>query len=227
MRVRLLKHLTPVIQPLYRRYVSTTRSFRYGDLRIHVHPGVFYPGFILSTGIFLRHLDSFDLAGKKLLEIGAGSGIISLLAASKGAIVTSTDISPTAINNIHENTQKNKLNLTVIESDLFKKVPNILFDYIIITPPYYPKDPVGFPEMAWYCGNNFEYFEKLFQQLPEFYHDSCTVLMILSEDCNISWIMELAAVHGFKFTLSLQKKRLGEWNYIFRICKSTNEASNN
>lgn len=217
MSFKILKYLTPVLQPLYRKYVSSTRPFRFRNIHILVKPGVFYPGFIISTKFFLRYIEGLDLNGKTLLELGSGSGIISLFAASRGAIVTASDINPLSVQNVRENAVRNNLKIRVIESDLFEKIPGSAFDYIIIAPPYYPKDPEDYAEMAWYCGSNFDYYERLFRQLPAFYHDRTCVLMILSDDCNIKRIQEIGEMNGFSFSLSVQKRKLGEWNFIYQI----------
>jgi release factor glutamine methyltransferase len=220
MSFKILKYLTPVLQPLYRKYVAKTRPFRYKNIHILVKPGVFYPGFIISTKFFLRYLETLDLREETLLELGAGSGIISLFAASRGAVVTASDINPVSVQNIRENALMNKAELAVIESDLFENIPESTFNYIIIAPPYYPKDPSDYAEMAWYCGSNFDYYERLFRQLPAFYHDKTQVLMILSDDCNIQKIREICEKNGFSFSLSQRKRKLGEWNFIYRIIRS-------
>lgn len=220
MSFKILKYLAPVLQPLYRKYVSRTRPFRYKNIRILVKPGVFYPGFIISTKLFLQYIGQLDLSGKTLLELGAGSGIISLYAASKGATVTASDINPVSVQNIRENAAMNKSKLTVIESDLFENIPGSAFDFIIIAPPYYPEDPADYAEMAWYCGKNFEYYEKLFRQLTGYCHDKTTVLMILSDDCNIKSIQDIGYRNGFGFSLAHKKRKMGEWNFIYQISKS-------
>jgi release factor glutamine methyltransferase len=220
MSLRPIKYLTPVLQPLYRRYLSRTRRARYKNIHILVRPGVFHPGLFISTKLLIKFISQFDLQGKTLLELGAGSGLISLFAASKGAVVTASDINPVAIQNIRDNAKMNGKDLTVIESDLFEKIPNSTFDFIIIAPPYYPKDPRDYAEMAWYCGKNFEYYDRLFQQLPPYYHDLTQVLMILSEDCNIPRIKEIGVVYGFRFDLLMSKRKMFEWNYIFNICRT-------
>jgi release factor glutamine methyltransferase len=217
MSIRIIKYLTPLLQPLYRKYLSRPRSYRFRNILVWVSPGVFFPGFIFSTKIFLKYIEHLDIAGKRFLEIGAGSGIISVLAARKKALVTATDINPAAVQDIRDNAVLNKVELTVIESDLFEKIPKSAFDFIIIVPPYYPKDPGDYREMAWFCGKNFEFFEKLFRQLPEFYSDDAQVLMILSEDCDISRIRDIGASNGLGFHLLYQKRKLGEWNYIYSI----------
>jgi release factor glutamine methyltransferase len=214
---RLLKILTPVLQPLLKWYLRKTRRFHYKGLTAVVHPGCFYPGFILSTKFLLDHLNQMDLAGKKFLELGAGCGIISLLAARKKAIVTASDINPVAIRCIRENALLNKFALEVIQSDLFNDIPDKSFDVVIITPPYYPKDPVDINEMAWFCGKNFEFFENLFPQLAKRFSGLSEILMNLSEDCDIDRIRNIARKSGLGLTLINKEKRMDEWNFIFRI----------
>ena len=176
---RLLKILTPVLQHLLRYYLRKTRPYRYKGIHVTVEPGVFYPGFIFSTRLLLEFLDKQDLSGKKFLELGAGCGIISLLAARKGAMVTASDINPAAVENMKENARSNKLEMNIIESDLFQNINREVFDWIIINPPYYPENPKDTSAMAWFCGRDFEYFKKLFPQLREFSDPSCRIIMIL------------------------------------------------
>jgi release factor glutamine methyltransferase len=216
---KLIKILTPVLQALLKRYLSKSRSYRFKDIHVVVEPGVFYPRFIFSTKVLLDFLDERELSGKKFLELGAGCGIISLLAAHKGAMVTASDINPAAVENIRQNALRNHLDLNIVHSDLFSNIPGKNFDCIVITPPYYPNDPKDFSEMAWFCGKNFDYFENLFSQLSLYSAPSCEIIMILSEDCNINRIREIAGRSGFEFQLVRQVKRMGEWNYIFRILK--------
>jgi release factor glutamine methyltransferase len=66
--------------------------------------------------------------------------------ARQGAQVTAVDKSPLAVTNTRENTKKNKLDIRVIQSDLFTDVPE-RFDVITFNPPYLP---TGFPkDDAW------------------------------------------------------------------------------
>src|ERR1039457_2800811 len=178
---KLLQILTPVLQTLLKRYLRKPRPYSYKDLDIIVNPGVFYPRFVFSTKILLEFLDEKDLTGKKFLELGAGSGIISLLAAGKGASVTASDINPVAVENIKQNAILNHLELNVIESNLFRNIADKNFDMIVIAPPYYPKAPGNFSEMAWFCGKDFEYFTNIFPELSEHITPFTEIIMILSE----------------------------------------------
>src|SRR6476659_2386261 len=170
-------------QPLLRKYLSKTRRYRYKNIRLQIPSSVFHPGFFFSTHILLDQIKQGPLQNKKLLEPGAGSGLISIYVAQKGAIVTATDINPVAVECLKENTRQNNVEIDIIRSDLFDEVPPQLFDVIVINPPYYKKDPESYADYAWSCGSNGEYFEKLFTQLGNYIHTETRILMVLCDGC--------------------------------------------
>ena len=110
--------------------------------------------------------------------------------------------------------------MTTIFSDLFQNIENRAFDYIIINPPYYPKAPKNVKEQAWFCGEHFEYFEKLFHQLPEYLSPKTNCFMILSQDCAIEKIKAIALKNALAFELVSEKKDWVETNFIFSIISS-------
>ena len=118
-----------------------------GGLRLRIPKDVFHPGFFRSTKILLKYIDGLPIAGKRFLELGAGSGLISFAAAKKGAVVTATDINAQAVKYLGENSRANRLALEIIHSDLFTDIPHCRFDIVAINPPYYKKDP-EFPGRA-------------------------------------------------------------------------------
>jgi release factor glutamine methyltransferase len=215
------KVIRPVIdrtyKPILERYLTKPRNYKYDDISLVVQPGVFHPGFFFSTKLFLRFLKTIDFNGKSVLEIGAGSGLISLYLASTGANVTAIDISSTAIDNIKNNAEINNLKLNILHSDMFSNVPAQKFDAVIIAPPYYKKHPQKEAEHAWYCGENGEYFSKLFSKLGNYIHNHSKTLMILSDDCDIIMIKYIAASNRFSMTAVLEHEKYWEANYIFEI----------
>jgi release factor glutamine methyltransferase len=215
-----LKFLSPVLQRVAKYYFRKPRPFSYKGLKGMVLPDVFYPIFTISTKLLMDFIDDHELKDKRFLELGCGTGIISTLAAKKGALVIASDINPAAIENVELNAGKNGVKVQSILSDLFEGIPQQVFDYIIINPPYYPKDPLNKAEEAWYCGANFEYFEKLFHQLGSYFDETSQVYMILSEDCELEKIKSIAAKKKSHFEKVLQTIKQGEKNSIFRIRKS-------
>ena len=212
--------LHPFLSRLQNWYLSKPRWYKYQGIHIKILPTVFHPGYLLSTKILLNYLLQLDLQNKNLLELGAGSGMISMIAVQNGALVTASDINPLSIKSMQNSLEKNKLNGSLLLSDLFQNIPIQIFDFVLINPPYYPKTPQNFQEMAFFCGANFEYFEKLFQQMGDYMNEHSKVLMILSEDCDIDKITAIASINHFELNVVHKTKTLGELNFIFEIRRS-------
>ena len=204
-------------KPFVKYYLRKPREFSYEGINIIVNNGVFHPGLFYSTEYLLEYLKNQDLSERKLLELGCGSGLISVFAAKNGANVIATDISRNAMDNAGMNASRNGVKIEVLHSDLFDEIPLQKFDYIVINPPYYPAKPEKEEDHAWNCGADFEYFQKLFLQLHQYIHTDSKVIMVLSEDCKIETISKLAEVHGLDFTEISKKKIFLEWNFLFQI----------
>jgi len=209
--------ISPILIFILSKYLRKERVYSYEKIRVAVFPGVFHPGFFFSTKILLNKLSEYNLFGKKVLELGAGSGIISIYCHKRGAFVTASDISEKVIKNLHLNAEMNNTSIEIILSDLFDNIPDDGFDFIIINPPYFAKDPIGENDYAWYCGRDLEYFKKLFLQLGKFQKKKIIILMILSEDCQIDKIQMIAKNNNYKFKLVTKIKNWWEVNYLFLI----------
>jgi release factor glutamine methyltransferase len=204
-------------QPLLRKYLSKTSTYRYKNIRLQVPSSVFHPGFFFSTHLLLDQIKKWALQNKKLLEPGAGSGLISIYAAQSGALVTATDINPAAIECLKENARANSVQMDILTSDLFDAIPPQRFDIIVINPPYYKKDPRSYSDYAWNCGSNGEYFEKLFSQLENYIHTETRILMVLCDGCDMEMIKRMARENGYDMDMVLSKKNMIEKNFIYSI----------
>ena len=217
----LIKRLTqPFLQKGLKLYYSRPRKFSHAGITVTVHPDVFPPQLTLSTKILLDFLDTLELDGKSLLELGCGSGIISLKAAKSGAQVTAVDINDTALEYLRNAADLNRLKVEVLHSDLFSALKGRYFNYIIINPPYYPRQARNVKEQAWFCGEDFGYFQALFTQLPDFLTPANEVYMILSQDCELDRIKDMALSQGCEMNVVREIRKAMETNYIFRIRKS-------
>jgi release factor glutamine methyltransferase len=215
---KLIKYIVGrTYRPLLVRYLSKERDYRYRDIRLAVPPQVFHPGFFFSTRLLLNVLKNEALQGKTLLEPGAGSGLLSIAAAKQGASVTATDINRTAVDYLQLNALRNHVQLRIIHSDLFESIPTQPFDYIFINPPYYKKRPVTELDHAWYCGEEGEYFSRLFEGIGSYMHPSSKAWMVLCDGCDMNMIGGLAAKNGVEMKRVLEKKNLVETNFIFRL----------
>ena len=191
--------------------------YSYGNIRLEIPPQVFHPGFFFSTRLLLRYISTLTLQGRQFLELGAGSGLIAIHAAKNGATVTATDINPIAVECLRRNCDQNKVKPKIVLSNLFADIPEQSFDIIAINPPYYKKQPQNLAEHAWYCGENGEYFEQLFTKLGKYIHKNSIVVMVLSEECDIRMISDIAAGHNYCLQKKIAKKSIWEYLYIYQV----------
>lgn len=215
---RQFRRLTqPILWRLYKAYLARTRWFKYEGLSIKVAPSVFHPGLLFSTKILAEFALNLEPKGVKILELGAGSGLISALMAREGFLVTASDINPVAVRSILETKRVNELEMEVLESDLLEQIPSRNFQYILINPPYFPQVPANDREKAFFCGANFEYFHRLFDTIGTYMAREGAIYMILSDDCAIETMQEISYKNKFQWTLVHQEKVWGETNFIYRI----------
>jgi hypothetical protein len=82
-------------------------------------------------------------------------------------------------------------------------------------------------EHAFFAGENLEYFEKLFAQLPAYIHPKkanqridapqlTATWLILSEDCHFFKIQEIAARNSFYLYSVYEQKKWGERFFVAR-----------
>lgn len=94
-----------------------------GRLVIELDPGMaFGTGTHETTAMCLELLEDIGLSGKRMIDMGCGSGILSIAAAHLGAgEVLALDYDPVAVKVAQENVVLNKVGavVTVAESDLF------------------------------------------------------------------------------------------------------------
>lgn len=103
------------------------------DLPLIITKDVFPP--VFATEPFVNNIIEKFSNKKKILEIGTGSGAMAIVIAKRtGAEVVATDICPKALKIAKQNVEKNKVNVRLIESDLFDNITE-KFDLIISNPP--------------------------------------------------------------------------------------------
>lgn len=214
----LLKKGQPILYFLIKKYYSIPRRINKRGIKIQLLPTVFHPSIYKSTDVLLDFLLTQPIANKNILELGAGNGLISLfLSKFKNCNVTATDINPNAIKGLEESQVLNDVQLEVLESNLFDKIPLQSFDYILVNPPFYAKTPKTDDEYAFYCGVNFEYFQQFYFQLQKFLMPNTICYLILSNNAPIPAIHSIAENFNLKFlTVSIQSFSTEEL-HIFQL----------
>ena len=163
----------------------------------------------IFEGIYDPREDSFLLAdslkglqGKKVLEIGSGSGLQSIVAAKQGAKVTAVDINSLAVKCKKHNTQKNNVKINCFKSDLFSHVKE-KFDVIIFNPPYL----LGKSNDITIDGgkNGREIIDKFLKQAKNYLNEKGYILLLVSS-LNKFELGETVALHHVFFEDMIVKK---------------------
>ena len=126
-------------------------------------------------------LDCVDFTrGERVLEMGCGTGIISVHCARNGAGVTAVDVNPNAVECTRRNASANGVDVEVLHSDLFSDVEGE-FNLILFNPPYLPVMETGELETAWSGGEGgMEGIGSFLEGVPSHLTDNGRVLLLVS-----------------------------------------------
>jgi len=147
--------------------------------------------------------------GLTVLDVGCGSGLLSLVALRAGATVVAIDVNPEAVRATAANARANDLVVEAVQSDLFDSLEGRRFDLVVVNPPYFAKDPVDDAERAWFAGADLGYFERFFSGLGDHLVDTPhpgRALMVLSEGCDMGIITAAAERHGFRMAVTARRR---------------------
>jgi release factor glutamine methyltransferase len=126
----------------------------------------------------LEAISDFPFEGKETLDVGTGSGILGLYAATCGAVVTVSDIDDTAVGRVEKVAQSLGVTIRTVVSDIFSKIRG-QFDVIMFNPPYLPSTAI---EDATIDGGRKGRVltEKFLRFLPRHLKKDGTVFLLLS-----------------------------------------------
>ncbi len=119
------------------------------------------------------YLKNVDMNGKKALDVGCGSGFLSILMNKLGADVFSTDINKNALKCAMKNSEINKSKLHLILTNVFDGLGK--FDFIIFNAPYLPEGEED--DIMW---SNTDAVEKFLNEFREHLNDGGRAIFILS-----------------------------------------------
>ncbi|MDB9452692.1 methyltransferase, partial [Dolichospermum circinale CS-541/06] len=190
-----------------------TSHYQFRQLHLEIDPGVFHPRYFFSSEYLADFVQRLELTGKTVAEPCTGSGLIGLVAREKGAHVSCSDIDDRAVNCATKNHAHNTKHFPetgswrAFHSDLFDNYPpQLRFDIILVNPPYFFKPQEKPEQLAWNCGSEGEFFEKLFQQLPARIRRHSQVYIILAENCEIDRIVKIAGKYGIELNQVEERK---------------------
>ena len=208
---KLIYKIQFLIYPLILWYYRKPRVITKRGIKLWLNESVFHPSFYLSTDLLLDYVISHKLDGKKILELGCGSGFISLYLAKNYRVeMFASDINPKAIKGIIKNAKTNNLTIDIYESDLFSNIPALDFDFILVNPPYFKAPVKSLNQYAFYTGENHEYFLNFFRQIKTYIKKDTKVILILSENVKLHEIKKIASTNFLKLNADQSVIKFGE-----------------
>lgn len=198
-----------VARPLVRAlWLHRTVRCNIAGVQLTVPAGVFHPGLFESSRLLVRHLAKLDLKGKRLLDMGTGSGVVGIHAEKLGAAVLAVDISPCAVRCAEENAARNSCkNIALTQSDLFQAVPrNDKFDIITWNPPFYPEEPKDEASFAWYAGREYQVIRRFISFCCDFLQDDGKIILVLSTDMDLPALFGLFQAELWKTSVAAIKR---------------------
>jgi release factor glutamine methyltransferase len=199
----------------------STRTTRAADFRLIVRPTVFHPRRFITSEFFASFISRLDLSGKRVADVGTGSGILALAAARAGAAhVTAIDVNPNAALTAAENARANGHGerFTAVCSDLLSALaPVALFDVIISSPPSFPGEPRDLADRAWHAGPNYRDVVPLFDQARRRLAPGGRVYLLVSSDTDLDLFSALIVKARFQARLVAERSILIESLMIYEL----------
>jgi release factor glutamine methyltransferase len=181
---------------------QSIRSTRAAGFQLTVRPTVFHPRYFISSEAFAAFIDRLDLTGKRVIDIGTGTGILALAAARAGAaFVVAADINPNAALNAADNARANGLSgrVAAVCSDLLGALaPGPLFDVILSSPPKHAGEPRNLADLGWHAGPKYRYITALFDHARAHLAPGGLMYVMVSSDSDLDLLGTLVERAGFK-----------------------------
>ncbi|OGF33393.1 hypothetical protein A2533_04710 [Candidatus Falkowbacteria bacterium RIFOXYD2_FULL_35_9] len=201
------------------RSLSNKYSIKILDEKFIVYPKVFEPN--LDSEILIKSLKHFKFTN--FLEIGGGTGIVSIFASKYAKSGLVVDINKNAIKNIQDNINLHNLNkiLTVNRGSLFDNVSQ-KYDLIIANLPFMKIKSEDVVASAFF-DENLSTWSTFLSQASEYLTENGSILTVLPNFCAFDDILEMAKKNHFEYKIidSLRE----DWREFttFKLFKKSNK----
>lgn len=161
-------------------------------LKINVNENTLIPRYETEYLIekTLKYIKELNIKEPKILDICTGTGCIGLTLKHEieNATITISDISENALEVAELNKKELKLDINIIQSDLFNNIKEKNFDIIISNPPYVmteeelPKNVKYEPKLALYSKNKGTYhIEEILKKAKSYLKEKYLIAIEINE----------------------------------------------
>lgn len=188
---------------------------KFFDLDLNLSSGVYVPreDTYLMVEVLREEIQEED----EVLDMGTGTGILSLVVAENCKKVVGVDVNGEAVELARENASDNGIdNARFLESDLFEGVEE-RFDLVVFNAPYLPEDKseenIEGSEQ-WSGGEGAtEVIERFSEEVEHYLSHHGRILLLISSITGLQETEELFAERNFK--VSVERKKKIPWETLF------------
>jgi len=183
-----------------------TRATRVAGMHLTVAPTVFHPRYFISSERFAEFIATLPLNGKRVIDVGTGTGILAIAAARAGAeTVIATDVNPYAALSTSENASRNGVGdrVTAVCMNLlsgFLATP--LFDVIVANLPKHAQEPRDLADRGWHGGPSHRDITPVFNQAYERLRPNGQLYVMFSSHSDLELLERLIKRAGFEFRVT-------------------------
>jgi len=190
------------------------------EIKIQV-PDSVYPPFE-DTQLLAKA--ALKLCSGKILEVGCGSGYVSICLAKfkKNLQQTAVDINSKAVEATKKNAKENKVKIEILNSDLFSKVKDKDYDWILFNPPYLPTSEAqkieGGLNFAFDGGETgLDTAYRFLEQVKNYLKKDGKILLVVSTAQDLVKLNEKIRMCSFEHKIVAQESFFFEKIYVYKL----------
>lgn len=164
-----------------------------------------------DTFLIMDHI----VPGNTVLEVGCGTGMISVYCAVLGRDVTCCDVSPLARACAERNAIRNHVTLDIVDSQLFNNISG-KYDTIVFNPPYLPSEDRYEESEQWDGGKDgFDVTRPFLKSAHMFLNDGGSIYIILTSLTDVESLIKEFDRYSFK--LKAEQSFFFETIYLYQV----------
>ncbi len=196
-------------------------------ISLNIPDGIYEPreDSLLIAKVMEKEMESCKAKNKNIktvLEIGCGSGLLSIIAAKRGCDVLAADINPAAAECAERNARLNNVRIKAAQSNLFDNVEGT-FGLIAFNPPYLPEEQTE-DSRTWAGGKNLEVVSRFIKDAGAHLEPDGKILIVISSLSNQESVLKKFSDNDFDAKIIAEQKI--PWEKLFVISASAKPDKN-